>query len=59
VEEYTIAHHDLLNGGLTIAIGLQGGMQWLLELPSLMRRGEFDIRITTGQRGMIKIRERI
>jgi hypothetical protein len=32
-------------------------MQWLLELPSLVLRGEFDIRITTGQRGMVNIRE--
>jgi hypothetical protein len=46
--------HDILNGGLTIAIGLQGGVQWSLELPSSVRHGEFDIHFTTGQRGMVK-----
>ncbi len=51
--------HDISNGGLIIAIGLQGGVQLLLELPSLVRRGEFDICITTGQRGMVKICEGI
>jgi len=52
-------HHDLSNGGLTIAILLQGGVQWLLELPSSARQGEFDICITTGLRGMVKICEGI
>jgi hypothetical protein len=54
VKENTTKHHDLSIGGLTIAIGLRVGMQWSLELPSSARRGEFDIRITTGRRGMVK-----
>jgi hypothetical protein len=33
VKEYTIMRHDISNDGLTIAIGLQGGGQWLLESP--------------------------
>jgi hypothetical protein len=59
VKEYAIMRHDTSNGGLTIAIGLQGGVQWSLELPSSAWRGEFDIRITPGQRGMVKICEGI